>query len=44
MTWIPSRLTFSNFLAQRAKFLMDAALGVINIAQDKRLNIFTGLE
>jgi magnesium transporter len=40
---VDSLMTFSNFLVQRAKFLMDAALGVINIAQDKSLNIFTVL-
>ena len=38
-----SLMTFSTFLAERAKFLMDAALGVINIDQNKRLNIFTVL-
>jgi magnesium transporter len=38
-----SLMTFSTFLAERAKFLMDAALGMINIAQNKRLNIFTVL-
>jgi magnesium transporter len=40
---IESLMTFSSFLAERAKFLMDAALGMINIAQNKRLNIFTVL-
>ncbi|MBI2290662.1 MAG: magnesium transporter, partial [Betaproteobacteria bacterium] len=38
-----SLMTYSSFLAERAKFLMDAALGMINIAQNKRLNIFTVL-
>ena len=40
---VDSLMTFSIFLAERAKFLMDAALGMINIAQNKRLNIFTVL-
>jgi magnesium transporter len=40
---VESLMTFSTFLAERAKFLMDAALGVINIDQNKRLNIFTVL-
>ena len=40
---VDSLMTFSTFLAERAKFLMDAALGMINIAQNKRLNIFTVL-
>jgi magnesium transporter len=40
---VDSLMTYSSFLAERAKFLMDAALGMINIAQNKRLNIFTVL-
>ncbi len=40
---VESLMTYSSFLADRAKFLMDAALGMINIAQNKRLNIFTVL-
>ena len=40
---VESLMTYSSFLAERAKFLMDAALGMINIAQNKRLNIFTVL-
>ena len=40
---VESLMTFSTFLAERAKFLMDAALGMINIEQNKRLNIFTVL-
>ena len=40
---VDSLMTFSIFLAERTKFLMDAALGMINIAQNKRLNIFTVL-
>jgi magnesium transporter len=40
---VESLMTYSSFLADRAKFLMDAALGLINIAQNKRLNIFTVL-
>jgi magnesium transporter len=40
---VDSLMTYSSFLAERTKFLMDAALGMINIAQNKRLNIFTVL-
>ena len=40
---VESLMTFSGFLAERAKFLMDAAIGMINIAHNKRLNIFTVL-
>ena len=40
---VDSLMTYSSFLAERAKFLMDAALGMINIAHNKRLNIFTVL-
>ncbi|MBI4291563.1 MAG: magnesium transporter CorA [Betaproteobacteria bacterium] len=40
---VDSLMTFSTFLAERAKFLMDAALGMINMSQNKRLNIFTVL-
>ena len=40
---VDSLMTYSIFLAERTKFLMDAALGMINIAQNKRLNIFTVL-
>ena len=34
---------YAAFLADRAKFLMDAAMGTINISFNKRLNIFTVL-
>ena len=40
---VDSLMTYSSFIAERAKFLMDAALGMINIAQNKRLNVFTVL-
>ncbi len=40
---IESLMTFSTFLAERAKFLMDAVIGMINIGFNKRLNIFTVL-
>ena len=36
-------MNFSDFLAERTKFLMDAAIGMINIAHNQRLNIFTVL-
>jgi magnesium transporter len=36
-------MNFSDFLAERTKFLMDAAMGMINIAHNKRLNVFTVL-
>jgi magnesium transporter len=38
-----SLLTHSSGLAERIKFLMDSALGLINLAHSKRLNIFTVL-
>ncbi|MEO7727989.1 MAG: CorA family divalent cation transporter [Burkholderiales bacterium] len=40
---IESLMTFSTFLAERAKFLMDAVIGMINLSFNKRLNIFTVL-
>ena len=40
---IDSLTTHSGFLADRAKFLMDAAMGMINISFNRRLNIFTVL-
>jgi magnesium transporter len=40
---VESLMTFSTFLAERAKFLMDAVIGMINIGFNKRLNIFTVL-
>jgi magnesium transporter len=38
---VDSLTTHSSFLADRAKFLMDAAMGIINISFNRRLNIFT---
>lgn len=38
-----SLLTHSNYLFEKIKFLMDSAMGMMNIAQNKRLNIFTVL-
>jgi magnesium transporter len=40
---VESLTTHSGFLADRAKFLMDAAMGIINISFNRRLNIFTVL-
>ncbi len=40
---VESLMTFSTFLAERAKFLMDAVIGMINLSFNKRLNIFTVL-
>jgi magnesium transporter len=40
---VESLMNFSDFLAERTKFLMDAAMGMINIAHNKRLNVFTVL-
>jgi magnesium transporter len=40
---VDSLTTHSGFLAERAKFLMDAAMGMINISFNRRLNIFTVL-
>jgi magnesium transporter len=40
---IDSLLTHANGLSERIKFLMDSALGLINLAHSKRLNIFTVL-
>ncbi|MEO8441650.1 MAG: CorA family divalent cation transporter [Betaproteobacteria bacterium] len=40
---VDSLQTHSGFLADRAKFLMDAAMGIINISFNRRLNIFTVL-
>ena len=40
---VESLTTHSSFLAERTKFLMDAAMGTINISFNKRLNIFTVL-
>jgi magnesium transporter len=36
-----SLLVHSNYLFEKAKFLMDSAMGMIDIAHNKRLNIFT---
>jgi len=40
---VESLMNFSDFLADRTKFLMDAAIGMINIAHNRRLNVFTVL-
>ncbi len=40
---VESLMNFSDFLADRTKFLMDAAMGMINIEHNKRLNVFTVL-
>ena len=40
---VDSLMTYSSFLADRSEFLMEAAIGMINIAHSKRLNIFTVL-
>jgi magnesium transporter len=40
---VDSLMNFSNFLAERTKFLMDAAIGMTNMAQNRRLNVFTVL-
>jgi magnesium transporter len=40
---VDSLTIHSGFLADRAKFLMDAAMGIINISFNRRLNIFTVL-
>ena len=40
---IDSIVGYANFLVDRTKFLMDAAIGISNIAQARRLNIFTVL-
>jgi magnesium transporter len=40
---VDSLMNFSDFLADRTKFLMDAAIGVINIAHNRRINVFTVL-
>ncbi len=40
---VESLTSHSGFLAERTKFLMDAAMGTINISFNKRLNIFTVL-
>lgn len=38
-----SLLTHANYLFEKIRFLMDSAMGMMNIAQNKRLNIFTVL-
>jgi magnesium transporter len=43
MSDVDSLTAHSGFLAERTKFLMDAAMGTLNIAFNKRLNIFTVL-
>ncbi len=40
---VESLANHSNFLAERTKFLMDAAMGTMNIAFNGRLNTFTVL-
>ena len=40
---VESLMTHSNYLFERTKFLMDSALGTINISFSKRLNVFTVL-
>ena len=40
---VESLATHSNFLFERTKFIMDTAMGMININHSKRLNIFTVL-
>jgi hypothetical protein len=40
---VESLTNHSNFLAERTKFLMDAAMGTMNIAFNGRLNTFTVL-
>ena len=40
---VESLMNFSDFLAERTKFLLDAAIGMTNIAHTKRLNVFTVL-
>ena len=40
---VESLMDFSDFLADRTKFLMDTAMGMINIAHNRRLNVFTVL-
>jgi magnesium transporter len=40
---VESLVTHSNFLFERTKFIMDTAMGMININHSKRLNIFTVL-
>ncbi len=40
---VESLMNFSDFLAERTQFLLEAAIGMINIAHNKRLNEFTVL-
>lgn len=40
---VESLINFSDFLAERTQFLLDAAIGMINIAHNRRLNVFTVL-
>ena len=40
---VDSLINFSDFLAERTQFLLDAAMGMISIAHNKRLNVFTVL-
>jgi len=43
VTDVDSLMNHSNFLAERTKYLMDAAMGTMNIAFNGRLNTFTVL-
>jgi magnesium transporter len=38
---VESLMNYSDFLAERTKFLMDASVGMINIAHNRRLGVFT---
>lgn len=40
---VESLTTHSNFLFERTKFMMDTAIGMINIGFSRRLNVFTVL-
>ncbi len=40
---VDSLMNFSDFIAERTQFLLEAAIGMINIAHNKRLNVFTVL-
>lgn len=40
---VESLVNFTDFLAERTQFLLEAAMGMINIAHNKRLNVFTVL-
>jgi magnesium transporter len=40
---VESLMNFSDFLAERTQFLLEAAIGMTNIAHNRRLNVFTVL-